>query len=271
MTQPSPASDALLQRLTELEAENGSLLAAKRDLEAFVYAISHDIGAPLRAIDGFSKLLAEDLPRPLSPTAARDLAGIEHGIVRMRELLTCWLAIARCDRAELRREQVDVSAIAAAVHEEIKIAEPHRKVTISIHPGLTAHADPTLTRELLQNLISNAWKFTDLAAPGQSIEVGARRDGGELCFFVRDTGVGFDPAQAQTVFQPFKRLHDSARFSGAGVGLAIAQHIVDRHHGRIWAEGAPGAGATFWFTLSAAPHAPTVSDLMEHPRIGRLT
>ena len=249
---PAPRFATLQARLQQLEEENDVLRSSKRDQESFVYAISHDLRAPLRAIDAFSRLLSDHLTQPLTPRARHDLAGIHAGVGRMQDLLNCWLNIARCERAVLRRTKVDLSVIAESLARELQMLDPKRSVIMTVDADLTASADPVLVRELLQNLLSNAWKFTRESTPA-TVHVGARLSGGETVFYVRDNGVGFDASQAAELFVPFSRLGTAARFAGTGVGLAIAQRIVERHQGRIWAEGELGRGATFHFTLTAAP------------------
>jgi signal transduction histidine kinase len=251
-TLPVPHFATLHARLQQLEEENDTLRASKRDQETFVYAISHDLRAPLRAIDAFSRLLGDHLAQPLTPRARHDLAGIHAGIGRMQDLLNCWLNIARCERAVLRRTKVDLSVIAESLARELQMLDPKRSMIMTVDAELTADADPVLVRELLQNLLSNAWKFTDESTPA-TVHVGTRVENGGTVFYVRDNGIGFDSAHAAELFVPFNRLSTATRFAGTGVGLAIAQHIVERHQGRIWAEGELGRGATFFFTLAAAP------------------
>ena len=236
-------------RTAELERENRALASANRDLEYFVYAISHDLRAPLRTMSGFAQLLADDLQQPLTREAARDLNGIFTGIDRMQSLLARWLQLARRDYAELQSECVNLSVAAQHICQELAIADPSRSITAEIQPDVVTHGDPVLIRELLQNLLSNAWKFTARNADVAQLEFGARMEGGQTHFFVRDNGAGFDPARADELFRPFHRLHAAQGFGGTGVGLAISQRIVERHRGHIWAEGQPGHGATFWFTL----------------------
>jgi len=244
-----------LTRLQQLESENATLHANKRDQETFVYAIAHDLRAPLRAIDAFSRLLGDHLSQPLTPRARHDLAGIHAGVGRMQDLLNCWLNIARCDHAVLRRTKVDLTVIAESLGRELQMLEPKRTVLMSVDADLHASADPVLVRELLQNLLSNAWKFTAESAPA-TVHVGARLTGSETVFYVHDNGVGLDATNAAELFAPFVRSSHAARFAGSGVGLAIAQRIVERHAGRIWAEGELGRGATLCFTLSAPPPSP---------------
>lgn len=260
VAQLAARATALLERAAALEAENRSLVDTKRDLETVVYAISHDLRAPLRAISGFASLLEDDVGITLPAAAKRDLVGIRGGVARMQEMIDCWVRIARCEHAEIRRRPVDLTVLAHEVLQDLRVADPQRTVLLAIAPGLTAEADRALVRELLQNLLGNAWKFTQGAASTATIEVGAQRDCNEMRYFVRDNGVGFDPANAVALFRPFGSLHSAVRFQGEGLGLAIAQRIAERHGGRVWAEGTPGRGATFWFTL-CGPNQPA-----EHSR-----
>lgn len=250
-------------RVRALEAENRALRASKEDLECFVYAISHDLAAPLRAISAFSQLIAEQSPASDSERVTHYLEGIRSGVERMHELHKCWLTMIRCERAPLQRTSVDLSHLAHEVCEELQLAEPQRRIDVRIESALTVEADPVLTRELLQNLISNAWKFTRRNLTGPSIECGAAVRSGEVAFFVRDNGVGFDMREAARLFQPFQRLYSAGSFEGAGVGLAIARRICERHDGRIWAEASPGQGATFWFTLHRPVHRAGVADVRQ--------
>jgi len=224
---------------------------ANAELEAFVYAVSHDLRAPLRALDGFSQIVIEDYADRLDEAGRQHLQRIRGAAQRMAMLLDDLLELSRMTRRELRRERVDLSALATEIVEELQSQEPGRRVACRIAPGLSAEADPHLARVVLQNLLANAWKFT---APREQavVEVGAERRGDETAFYVRDNGVGFDMAYAHKLFMPFQRLHDPAEFPGTGVGLATVRRIVHRHGGRTWAEGRPDEGATFWFTLPSA-------------------
>src|SRR6185503_2848160 len=168
--------------------------------------------------------------------------------VQMSDLIDALLALSRISRAQLVRGDVDVSATAGAVIEELRRAEPQRSVDVTIAPGLQICADGKLVRVLLDNLLGNAWKFTSQLAHAQ-IEVGTADDPEEQIYFVRDNGAGFDPAKADQLFAPFHRLHTDAEFKGTGIGLATVHRIIERHGGRIWAAAAVGAGATFYFTL----------------------
>lgn len=252
--------DTALTRLAELNRDlerrvaerTAELEAANRHLEAFSYSVSHDLRAPLRAISGFSHALAEDCADALGDAGREHLERVQAGVRRMGELIDGMLALSRVMKVELRRTEVDLSALADDVGREVRDAEPGRRAEFVIHLGLRATADPVLVRALLTNLIGNAWKFTAKRAQAR-IEVGQRgEERGQPVFFVRDNGAGFDMAHAQKLFGVFQRLHRQEEFPGTGVGLATVQRIVTRHGGRIWAEGRPDEGATFFFTLPGA-------------------
>jgi signal transduction histidine kinase len=220
---------------------------ANRELDAFSYSVSHDLRAPLRAIDGFSRMLAEEAAEGLSERGRHHLERIRGGVARMGELIEDLLGLAQIGRAALARHPVDISAIAHKVASELA-ARPHsRAVEVTIEEGLVAEADPRLATVVLENLIGNAWKFTGRQAQPR-IEVG-RRSAASHAFFVRDNGAGFDMAYADRLFGAFQRLHRQEEFEGTGIGLATVHRIVGRHRGRIWAEAEPGKGATFYFTF----------------------
>ncbi|WP_051180662.1 CHASE domain-containing protein [Thermithiobacillus tepidarius DSM 3134] len=222
------------------------------ELESFNYSVSHDLRAPLRAIDGFSLVLLEDYDGILD-TAGRDyLARIRRASQRMGQLIDDLLNLSRITRSEMHREAVDLSELAQEIAETLQADHPERRASFAIAPGVTAHGDPKLLEILLENLLGNAWKFTGKHERAH-IEFGAREEAGERVYFVRDDGAGFDMAYAGKLFGPFQRLHGPGEFEGTGIGLAIVQRIIDRHGGRIWAEGAVGQGATFYFTLPATP------------------
>lgn len=226
---------------------DSELRAANRELEAFGYSVAHDLRAPLRAMHAFAKALLDDHRDKLDADARDCLDEIHKNAMRMTALVDALLSLSRMARGELRPETVDVAAVARAVAARLSAAEP-RAVEWVVHDGLAARLDPRLARSLVDNLLENAWKFTRrVAAP--RIEVGSLQQAGERVFFVRDNGAGFDMAQAGKLFAPFQRLHPVGDFPGTGIGLATAQRIVHRHGGRIWAESAEGAGATFYFTV----------------------
>ncbi|MEZ0470163.1 CHASE domain-containing protein [Luteimonas salinilitoris] len=242
-----------LNRMLELRvaARTRELRQANQELESFAYSISHDLRAPLRTIDGFGRMLAERY-RDAIDDAGRDyLARIRAATARMDGLIDALLKMSRLSRGELKRVPLDLSQMAAEIVAELREAEPERKVEVSIAPDLRAHGDAALVRNLLENLVGNAWKFTVGADPAR-IEIDAERgaDGGTV-FAVRDNGAGFAQEYAGKLFRPFQRLHSQEEFSGHGIGLASVKRIVDRHGGQVWAEGRPGEGACFRFTLPA--------------------
>jgi DNA-binding response OmpR family regulator len=226
----------------------GELERKNKELEAFSYSVSHDLRAPLRSIDGFSRAVMEEYGERLDGKGKDYLARVRAGAHRMAELIDDLLELSRVGRAELRRQRVDLSELAHAVGVELRRREPERQVTLAVQEGLEAWADARLLRVLLENLLGNAWKFTGKAAAPR-VEVGRGGGNGEEAFFVRDNGAGFDMALAARLFSPFQRLHSESEFPGTGIGLATVHRIVDRHGGRVWAEASPGAGATIWFAF----------------------
>jgi PAS domain S-box-containing protein len=221
------------------------LTIANRELERFAYSVSHDLRAPLRAIDGFSRLLAERYGEPLGEEGREYLARVRSAAGRLGELIDSLLKMARLSRGDLRLRPLDLSRIAADVIGELRASDPDRRVTVDIAPGLQAVGDPGLARSLLQNLLDNAWKFTRHREDAR-IEFGRTAEGE---FYVRDNGAGFDPDYVDKLFRPFQRLHSQADFSGHGIGLASVKRIIERHGGSIRAQGRPGEGAIFHFTL----------------------
>jgi PAS domain S-box-containing protein len=235
----------LNQRLTERAAQ---LEAANQELEAFSYSVSHDLRAPLRAIDGFSQALLEDYHDRLDAAGQDYLGRIRRAAQRMGLLIDDLLGLARVSRTAIKAETVDVSALAQAVLAECRAAEPDRSVDTVVSTGLTTSADPRLLRVALENLLGNAWKFTS-RQPQARIEVGAAQQNGLTVFCVRDNGAGFDMTSADRLFGAFQRMHTLDEFPGTGIGLAIVERIIRRHGGRIWAESAAGQGAAFYFVL----------------------
>ena len=235
----------------ELRLRTADLECAYRDLETFSYSVSHDLRAPLRALDGLSSALLEDCGPGLSEAGLGYTQRIRAAAAQMTSLIEDLLNLARVSRAELHPQLTDLGAEAARIAEEHQHQEPDRQVRFTIQRPLWAWADLTLIRTVLQNLIDNAWKFTT-GRDDATIEFGTTP--GETSpghFYLRDNGAGFDPAYASKLFKPFERLHAAAQFPGTGVGLASVRQIVERHGGRTWADGASGAGATFYFTLPA--------------------
>jgi two-component system, NtrC family, sensor kinase len=223
----------------ELERKN-------KELEAFSYSVSHDLRTPLRSIDGFSKALLDDWADQLDPKGRDYLGRVRAAAQRMGELIDDLLELSRVGRADLRRGRTSLSEIARTVTVELRKSEPDRQIEIEVRGALTADADRRLMKVVLENLLGNSWKFTK-KAPAARIEFGSDRDG--IVYFVRDNGAGFDMTYAERLFQPFQRLHKNADFPGTGIGLATVHRIVDRHGGRVWAEGTVGVGATFYFTV----------------------
>ena len=242
---------AMRQFNAELERRvaerTAALTASNKELEAFSYSVSHDLRAPVRAIDGFAHILAEDYADRLDDAAQGHLARIRAASQRMATVIDDMLELARISRMEPQREDIDLSALAAVVCEELP-EDPARRLELAIAPDVHAQADPRLMHIVLQNLFHNAQKFTGRCAAAR-IEFGATEIGGERVFFVRDNGAGFDPAHSKNLFGAFQHLHRPDEFAGTGIGLATVQRIVQRHGGRSWAEGAVDRGATFWFTL----------------------
>jgi PAS domain S-box-containing protein len=235
-------NEHLRRRARELESVN-------KELEAFSYSVSHDLRAPLRSIDGFSQALLEDCAERLDAGGRDYLERVRAASQRMAGLIDDMLTLSRVTRTELRKADIDLSALAAEVAEALRRDHPDHAVDLTIQPGLAASGDPKLIRILLENLLANAWKFTG-RTPKARVEFGARDDGSDSpVYFVKDNGAGFDMAYAQKLFAAFQRLHSPAEFAGSGIGLATVQRVLHRHGGRAWAEGKPGAGATFYFTL----------------------
>lgn len=227
------------------------LAVANQELEAFSYSVSHDLRAPLRAIDGFGSLLLARLGAEADPTIRHYLDRIGSATRRMAALIDNLLNLSRISRSPLRPTRGDVSRIARDILAELAESDPDRKVEASVADGMEVSADPQLLAVLFQNLIGNAWKYTS-RRPDARIEIGADTRQGERVFYVKDNGAGFDMSMAQNLFQPFQRLHAETEFPGTGIGLATVHRIVARHGGRIWADAAPGRGASFYFVLEAA-------------------
>jgi signal transduction histidine kinase/putative methionine-R-sulfoxide reductase with GAF domain len=233
-------------RVAERTAE---LAAANLELEAFTSSASHDLRAPLRTIAGFGQALAEDCGSALDANGHDYLRRIREASHRMAQLIDDLLLLSRVTRAGMCREAVDLTALAAAVAEDLTRAEAGRTGTrFSIKPGLAAHGDERLLRVALENLLGNAWKFTAGKAEA-AIAFGSLEQEGKLVYFVQDNGAGFDMAYADKLFAPFQRLHSNAEFDGSGVGLATVKRIILKHGGQVWGEGVTGCGATFYFTL----------------------
>ncbi len=233
-----------------VQARTHELESANKELEAFSYSISHDLRTPLRSIDGFSHFLLEDYGHALDDTGRGYLERVRQAAQRMATLIDDLLQLSRVNRHNMARTEVDLHGLAEDVVGELVAADAGRDVTINIAAPLIAECDATLMRQVLANLLGNAWKFTARNAQA-SIEFARRRNGEEDVYYVRDNGVGFDMQYSDKLFGVFERLHTDMEFSGTGVGLATVQRIIQRHGGRIWAEAALDEGATFFFTLDA--------------------
>ena len=243
------ANETKIQDLNRrLQLDNAELEAVNKELEAFSYSVSHDLRAPLRAIDGFSQALVEDAGPLLKPEHHSHLNRVRQAAQRMGVLIDDLIKLARVTRTDVRIGDVDLSEIALAVATNLQDAAPERQAEFVIAPDLQAEGDPRLMQVALDNLLNNSWKFTAPRSPAR-IEFGKTVADGKPAFFVRDNGVGFDMTYAGKMFGAFQRFHDAREFAGTGIGLATVQRIIHKHGGRIWAESQPGEGATFYFTL----------------------
>ena len=249
--------DAMTQSLrasfAQIERSNHELAALNQEIEAFSYSVSHDLRGPLRSMDGFSLALLEDYGDKLDDEAKDFLGRIRAASQRMGRLIDELLGLSRVTRAELKIKPVNLSEIAREIAASLDQQEPTRPVQWVIDDGVIVQADKALIQIALQNLLENARKFTG-KTDRPVVHVGMREHEGEMACFVADNGVGFDMAYADRLFGAFQRLHHESEFSGTGIGLATVHRIVRRHNGRIWAEAAPGRGATFHFTLQEHAH-----------------
>ncbi|WP_298266679.1 response regulator [Geobacter sp.] len=251
--------DALARQMAELNDLNRKLEqrvrertfeleSANRELEAFGYSVSHDLRAPLRHIVGFGEMLAEQFGDVLGAEGMALVGKIRDSSRHMTQLVDDLLELSIVSRREMDCREIDMTGLCHGIVRELYENEPGRNVTFLISPAMTARADRRLLRIVLQNLLGNAWKYTS-RKESATIEVGVAPCSGEKAFYVRDDGAGFDMEFAGKLFGAFQRLHSSAEFPGTGIGLATVHRIVSRHSGRVWAEGEPGKGATFYFTV----------------------
>jgi light-regulated signal transduction histidine kinase (bacteriophytochrome) len=224
------------------------LESANRELEAFAYAVSHDLRAPLRSMSGFSQILQENAPPSLDEKSRHYLQRIHDASQRMSSLIDDLLNLSRIGRSELTARPISLSQVAGEAAAAIRERHPTRDVRLEIAEGMEVNADSRLLRIALENLLSNAWKYTSRAAQA-AVSVGVQAGEHGPVYFVRDNGVGFDMKYADKLFVPFQRLHPEAEFPGSGIGLVTVQRIIARHGGRVWAEAKPDEGATFYFTL----------------------
>jgi PAS domain S-box-containing protein len=253
ITEKKNVEDEILQLNKSLEEKvelrTHQLTAANKELESFSYSVSHDLRAPLRALDGFSLAILEDYSDKLDGNGRKYLNRIREASQRMANLIDAMLTLSRVTKTEINSSQVNLSEIAAIISVDLRKLNPKRKVSWKIQPGIIVKADPVLIKNVMENLLFNAWKFTS-KHPSAIIEVGTVHNNGEVIYFVRDDGAGFDMNYASKLFGAFQRMHSTAEFDGTGIGLATVQRIITKHGGRIWAEGKPEGGATFYFTLN---------------------
>ncbi len=258
MLQRIAAENELRQANESLEAKisqrTALLQESVQELESFSYSVSHDLRSPLRSIEGFSRLLMDSVRTRLSEAEIGYLERVMSNADRMGGLIEGLLGLSKITRTTIDLTRVDLSALAAEIIRELREADPARQLEVVIEPGMVVSGDETLLRSVVSNLLNNAWKFTRRTAQAK-IVFGRRPEQGVLAFFVQDNGAGFNMDYAQQLFGPFQRLHRANEFEGSGIGLAIAQRIVGRHGGRMWAEGHVNQGATFYFTLNSNPPA----------------
>lgn len=254
VSKEAPSIDELLRANAELEQRvreyAAKAEAATKELEGFCYSVSHDLRAPLRSIDGFTHALTESASGKLDATEREYLQRVRAASQRMGGLIDDLLNLSRVGRREMRVQDVNLSDVAVAVSRDLQASDAARRVNFIITPEMFAKGDERLLKIVLENLIGNAWKFTS-KTEGARIEFGAAMKDGAEAFYVRDNGAGFDMTYADKLFTPFARLHAAHEFPGSGIGLAIVQRIINRHGGRLWAEGEPNRGATIWFALPA--------------------
>ena len=241
VTERKRLEDSLRQRTQELEN-------SVAELEAFSYSVSHDLRAPLRSIDGFSQILLEDYRDKVDAEGQDSLRRIRNASQNMAQLIDALLQLSRVMRSQLLHEPVDLTLLALSTAAMIQKADPGRRVRFHVANGLQAHGDRRLLSVALQNLLQNAWKFS-ARNPEPTVEFGSLQKDGKTAYYVRDNGIGFDMTYVTQLFTPFQRLHAKEQFEGTGIGLATVQRVIKRHGGKVWAEGAVGKGATFYFSL----------------------
>jgi len=243
------AANEELRRLNEsLGKQKEAVESVNRELESFSYSVSHDLRAPLRAIDGFSQILLEDFAGVLGEEGRDHLLHVREATAHMAQLIEDLLALARVTRTEIHPVQVDLSGLARRITERLQASSPGRRVRVCVMDGVVGDGDPGLLTIVLENLLGNAWKFTSKRENAE-IAFGREDHDGTPTYCVRDNGAGFNMANAGKLFGAFQRFHSASQFEGTGIGLATVQRIIHRHGGRVWAKAKVDAGATFFFTL----------------------
>jgi len=233
---------------TDLQHNLDELASANKELEAFSYSVSHDLRNPLNRILGFSDVLLEGYSDKLDDEGKDHLNRVIKNATRMNRIMDDLLHLSRISRHGVQRQDVDLSKLAASVVAELREAQPDRRATVDIQEGIAAFADAKLIEVALSNLLGNAWKFTSKTKNAR-IQFGTFEQKGKIVYYVKDNGAGFDQSFSEKLFLPFHRLHSEEEFEGTGIGLATVQRIIHRHGGKVWAEGEPGKGAMFYFTL----------------------
>lgn len=246
----NPAEAEVVRRAREAAEASRQLKEANLELDAFSYSVSHDLRAPLRAIDGFSQALLEDCFDMLDERGRSHLQRVRSAAQRMGELIDGLLTLSRISRAELSRVPFDLSVLCEEVVADLRREDPRRVVDVRIEPGVLVYADRALIRIMIENLLGNAWKYTK-RTPDPRVEFRTQQHHEPRVLTVCDNGAGFDMQYAARLFTPFQRLHDAADFPGTGIGLATVKRIVQRHGGRVWAESSVDRGASFYFSLSS--------------------
>jgi signal transduction histidine kinase len=242
------AEDRVQGLNAKLEENVLHLQALNKDLDAFNYSVTHDLRTPLRAVDGYSRELLLNLGDRLDQNSRSDLSRIRAAATRMGQLIDDLLNLSRLTRAEMEIGDVNLSTLATDIIRECRRTNPQRQVEISVPSDIHVQGDPKLLRIVLENLISNAWKFTEMR-PQAKIEMGVLDQNGKRVVYVKDNGAGFDMAYVGKLFGPFQRLHNADEFPGTGIGLSTAHRIIQRHGGTIWAEGKVNEGAAIYFSL----------------------
>ena len=240
--------DELKRQRDNLDKLVRDLEASNKELESFAYSVSHDLRGPLRTVESFSDIVLQDYGDKLDKTGEDYLNRIKEASKKMSQLIDGMLKLSRITRAEILEEKVNLSGMVQSIYDGLKYAHPDRQAEFIIAPEILVNGDLQLLQILMQNLLENAWKYSSKCTHTR-IEFGVKSQGNKKVYFVMDNGVGFDMKRADKLFTPFQRLHSNQEYAGTGIGLAIAQRVVQRHGGRIWAESETGKGATFFFTF----------------------